>query len=49
MHVACRYSVEAWLKAGTAVHSVKDNPAHGIPMMGGMWGGVKQMLKYSTT
>ncbi|XP_047122301.1 uncharacterized protein LOC124805841 isoform X2 [Hydra vulgaris] len=30
-------AVKVWLKSGKLVHSMKDNPAHSIPILGGMW------------
>ncbi|XP_065673471.1 uncharacterized protein LOC136090612 [Hydra vulgaris] len=30
-------AVKVWLESGKLVHSMKDNPAHSIPMLGGMW------------
>ncbi|XP_065654451.1 uncharacterized protein LOC136081092 [Hydra vulgaris] len=30
-------AVKDWLKSGKLVHSMRDNPQHGIPMLGGMW------------
>lgn len=48
-HVLCRdadaittyresKSVERWLKSGMGYHGMNDDPAHGIPLMGGMIG-----------
>ena len=31
-------AVEEWLGSGKAVHSMRDHPAHFIPMLGGGWG-----------
>lgn len=48
-HVICRdadaittyreaQAVQEWLDSGLGFHGITDNPAHGIPMMGGMCG-----------
>ena len=31
-------AVEEWLGSGKAVHSMRDHPAHFIPMLGAGWG-----------
>lgn len=31
-------AVNDWLSRGTGFHIMRDNPAHGVPMCGGMWG-----------
>ena len=31
-------AVEAWLTSGKSFHIMRDHPAHGVPMLGGMWG-----------
>lgn len=43
-----RKSVDEWIADGTALHSMHDYlPGHGRPLMGGMWGGVQDLLQYS--
>ena len=31
-------AVMDWLSKGTSFHIMRDNPAHGVPICGGMWG-----------
>jgi hypothetical protein len=31
-------AVADWLSKGTSFHIMRDSPAHGVPMCGGMWG-----------
>jgi hypothetical protein len=33
-----RAAVDAWLASNKSFHSMRDNPMHGVPMLGGMWG-----------
>ena len=31
-------AVEEWLQSGAAVHTMRDHPQHGVPLLGGLWG-----------
>ena len=31
-------AVEEWVKSEKALHVMRDHPAHGVPMLGGLWG-----------
>jgi len=33
-----RAAVEEWLSSDKGVHIMRDHPAHGFPVLGGMWG-----------
>lgn len=32
-------AVKMWLSSGTCFHVMRDHPYHGVPMLGGTWGG----------
>lgn len=34
-------AVNEWIKAGTQLHVIRDHPWHNQPMMGGLWGWLK--------
>ena len=34
-------AVDAWLKSDKGFHIMRDHPAHGFPILGGMWGAKK--------
>lgn len=36
-----RAAVNDWINSGAQFHAMRDHPQHGVPMLGGMWGGVK--------
>ena len=31
-------AVDEWVKSGKALHVMRDHPAHGVPILGGLWG-----------
>lgn len=33
-----RAAVNVWLASNKSFHAMRDNPMHGVPMLGGMWG-----------
>jgi hypothetical protein len=33
-----RAAVDAWIASNKSFHSMRDHPAHGVRMLGGMWG-----------
>jgi hypothetical protein len=37
-------AVSAWLKSGKLFHVMRDHPAHGVPILAGMWGARKPIL-----
>jgi hypothetical protein len=40
-------AVEEWIKAGTALHVMRDHPRHGsFPILAGMWGLKKEKFDY---
>jgi hypothetical protein len=40
-------AVDEWLISNQLFHILRDHFQHGIPMLGGMWGGTKGMLPFS--
>lgn len=38
-------AVNDWLAKGTSFHIMRDNPAHGVPICGGMWGCKTEKLR----
>ncbi|XP_076031907.1 uncharacterized protein LOC143019810 [Oratosquilla oratoria] len=32
-------AVREWIRSGKCYHVMRDHPGHGVPMLGGMWGG----------
>jgi hypothetical protein len=42
-----RAAVDEWLISKQPFHILRDHLQHGIPMLGGMWGGTKGMLPFS--
>ena len=32
-------AVDEWVKSEKALHVMRDHPAHGVPMLGGLWAG----------
>ena len=41
-----RAAVDEWILSNRAFHIMRDNFYHSIPMMGGMWGGIKGKLPF---
>ena len=39
-----RLAVEEWIDSGMKIHSIRDHINHCHPLMGGMWGGVKDAI-----
>ena len=37
-------AVAEWIESGLPFHCMRDNPAHNIPIMGGMWGSVARLI-----
>ena len=35
-------AVNEWIKEGTSLHIMRDHPAHGTAILGGMWGAKKE-------
>merc|ERR1719181_2466889 len=33
-------AVDEWIASGLPFHAMRDHPWHGVPIMGGMWGGL---------
>ena len=33
-----RTAVDAWLASNKSFHTMRDNPMHSVPMLGGLWG-----------
>jgi len=46
-------AVEEWLQSGAAVHTMRDHPQHGVPLLGGLWGAritnMNMRLKWKST
>jgi len=39
-----KYAVEEWLKSDKGFHIMRDHPAHGTEILGGMWGSKKNVV-----
>lgn len=39
-----KFAVDEWLKSGQLFHIMRDHPAHGTQILGGMWGARKPIL-----
>lgn len=40
-----KLAVDEWLKSGKLFHIMRDHPAHGTQILGGMWGAKKPILQ----
>jgi hypothetical protein len=38
------YAVNEWIESGKSFHVMRDHENHGVPILGGMWGGIKNFL-----
>jgi len=41
-----KHCVDEWIKSGLKFHSIRDHPAHTLPMGGGLWGAVEGAVSF---
>lgn len=44
LHQREKSAVDEWMASSSQFHIMRDHPAHGVPILGGMWGAKKGIL-----